>query len=577
MKRFCALLLSFVLILSLSPAAAAASSEATAAADKLYSLGLFQGKGYTAGGSPIYALDDLPSRQEAVTMLVRLLGKETEAKAGKWNIPFTDVDAWAVPYVGYAYANGLTAGTGPTTFSGSANVNAAQYLTFVLRALGYSSDTDFQWNSPWMLSDRLGFTDGRFHSGSTAFTRGDIAVISAAALEAKLKNSGDSLLASLEKVGAISAAPPTVLPTPVDRLTFNLTAGSPAEAAQPILFRSHQNIPPEDACVHSCTRQALGNGYTRIRILYTMPYDLSLYVANRPNYSIFNAKPGITTGRCSELVFDIKNSVLGKCDTIMCMFDSGTPDYRFVVYLSVGDQAGFPLTAGVPAGEARTVAFSGSPVSGCTAQPLDNGYTRITVEHTAPGGFVLQAHGNGWLFSDERGTSGAPSSVAFDVKNEELANTASILFTFFADGIHRTSHMTTLFINGQATGAPAGQTTISLTDGVPVGKAKEVAFRATDELAAGTGQIHQVTAQELDNGCTRFAVDYTVPQGLRIFVFDPPNGETVGLWGSGTTTGLRDTLVFDVETVLLEDSEGLTVNFFRSGNDRYLVFLPFKR
>ena len=103
MKRFCALLLSFVLILSLSPAAAAASSEATAAADKLYSLGLFQGKGYTAGGSPIYALDDLPSRQEAVTMLVRLLGKETEAKAGKWNIPFTDVDAWAVPYVGYAY------------------------------------------------------------------------------------------------------------------------------------------------------------------------------------------------------------------------------------------------------------------------------------------------------------------------------------------------------------------------------------------------------------------------------------------------------------------------------------------
>ena len=124
---------------------------------------------------------------------------------------------------------------------------------------------------------------------------------------------------------------------------------------------------------------------------------------------------------------------------------------------------------------------------------------------------------------------------------------------------------------------PILATTISLTDGVPVGKAQEVAFRATDELAAGTGQIHQVTAQELDNGCTRFAVDYTVPQGLRIFVFDPPNGETVGLWGSGTTTGLRDTLVFDVETVLLEDSEGLTVNFFRSGNDRYLVFLPFKR
>ena len=61
MKHFCALLLSFVLLLSLSPAVAAASSEATAAADKLYGLGLFQGKGYTAAGNPVYALDDLPS------------------------------------------------------------------------------------------------------------------------------------------------------------------------------------------------------------------------------------------------------------------------------------------------------------------------------------------------------------------------------------------------------------------------------------------------------------------------------------------------------------------------------------
>ena len=577
MKHFCALLLSFVLLLSLSPAVAAASSEATAAADKLYGLGLFQGKGYTAAGNPVYALDDLPSRQEAVTMLVRLLGKEQAAKAGKWNIPFTDVDAWAVPYVGYAYANGLTAGTGPTTFSGSANVNAAQYLTFVLRALGYSSDTDFQWNSPWTLSDRLGFTDGRFHSGSTTFTRGDIAVISAAALDAKLKNSSDNLLTTLKEAGAISAPTAAPLPTPVDRLTFNLTAGSPAEAAQPILFRSHQNIPPEDACVHSCTRQALNNGYTRIRILYTMPYDLSLYVANHPNYSIFNAKPGITTGRCSELLFDIKNSVLGKCDTIMCMFDSGTPDYRFVVYLNVGDQPGFPLTAGTPVGEARTVAFSGGPVSGCTAQPLDNGYTRITVEHTAPGGFALRVHGNGWQFSDDRGTSGGPSSVVFDVKNEEFANTVSIMLTFLADGIHRTFYESSLFVNGEANNAPAEQTSIRLTAGIPVGKAKEVAFRANDELAAGSGQIHQVTSQELDNGCTRFTVDYTVPQGLRIFVFDPPSGETVGLWGSGTTTGLRDTLVFDIETALLEDLEGLTLNFFRSDSDRYLVFLPFKR
>ncbi|MBE6935640.1 MAG: hypothetical protein E7458_03970, partial [Ruminococcaceae bacterium] len=32
-----------------------------------------------------------------------------EAETETWNTPFTDVDEWAKPYVGYAYANGLTA------------------------------------------------------------------------------------------------------------------------------------------------------------------------------------------------------------------------------------------------------------------------------------------------------------------------------------------------------------------------------------------------------------------------------------------------------------------------------------
>lgn len=52
------------------------------------------------------------TRSEAVTMLVRLLGRENEALSGKWETPFTDVPAWAEPYVGLAYENGLTTGTG---------------------------------------------------------------------------------------------------------------------------------------------------------------------------------------------------------------------------------------------------------------------------------------------------------------------------------------------------------------------------------------------------------------------------------------------------------------------------------
>jgi len=191
MKRFLSLVLTFSMLLCMIPSASAASAEATAAANELYTLGLFQGKGTNANGNPIFALDDVPTRHEAVTMLVRLLGKEDEAKAGSWNIPFTDVDAWAKPYVGYAYANGLTTGTGATTFGGKATISATQYLTFVLRALGYQSGTDFQWDKAWELTDKLGLTHGEYPSDD--FLRGDIALISAGALDQKLKNSETTL------------------------------------------------------------------------------------------------------------------------------------------------------------------------------------------------------------------------------------------------------------------------------------------------------------------------------------------------------------------------------------------------
>lgn len=49
--------------------------------------------------------------------------------------------------------------------------------TAVLRALGYKSGSNFQWDRAWELSDQIGLTDGRYHRGTTDFVRGDIAVI----------------------------------------------------------------------------------------------------------------------------------------------------------------------------------------------------------------------------------------------------------------------------------------------------------------------------------------------------------------------------------------------------------------
>lgn len=146
-------------------------------------------------------------------MLVRLLGKEDEALAGDWNTPFTDVADWAKPYVGYAYANGLTAGVSQTRFGSESSVTAAQFLTFVLRALGYESGKDFSWDSAWTLTDTLGMTSGQYNAKTNgSFLRADAALVSVFALSTVGK-AGKTLYETI-----FSAKLPQTLSDTIDRL-----------------------------------------------------------------------------------------------------------------------------------------------------------------------------------------------------------------------------------------------------------------------------------------------------------------------------------------------------------------------
>ncbi len=193
-KRFLAMVLSLAMVAALataaaSPAHAATNNEALAAAEELHRLGLFQGVGNNADGSINYDLNRAMSREEGVTMLVRLLGMEDEAKKGTWKAPFTDVSEWAKPYVNYAYTNELTNGIGNNQYGGGTGytMTAAQYLTFCLRSMGYTSGKDFQWDKAWELSDKLGITNKQYNSGNnTKFTRGDAAIVSLATYRATM-------------------------------------------------------------------------------------------------------------------------------------------------------------------------------------------------------------------------------------------------------------------------------------------------------------------------------------------------------------------------------------------------------
>lgn len=204
MKKAMSLILCIVICISIVPTAALAaerdtSFEETLASD-LKSLGLFKGVSDTD-----FDLNREPSRTEALVMLIRVLGKESEALSGNWEHPFTDVVAWADKYVGYAYQNKLTNGVSNTEF-GAGNANAAMYLTFVLRSLGYSdaNGLDFTWDNPFDLAKGVGVLPECVNL--TSFWRADVVLISYAALPAYLNSSSQTLTQKLIAAGVFTQA-----------------------------------------------------------------------------------------------------------------------------------------------------------------------------------------------------------------------------------------------------------------------------------------------------------------------------------------------------------------------------------
>lgn len=201
-QKIISLLLCLVLLFTLCPAAAFAHSEDLAFENELASdlkaLGLFQGVSETN-----FALGRAPTRTEALVMLIRTLGVEKDALAGGWSHPFTDVASWAGDYVGYAYQNKLTDGVSADRF-GTSNASAAMYLTFVLRALGYSDDggLDFTWDNPYALARRIGILPAG--TDLDQFMRSDVVLVSYAALGARIKGSENTLADKLIEDGAFT-------------------------------------------------------------------------------------------------------------------------------------------------------------------------------------------------------------------------------------------------------------------------------------------------------------------------------------------------------------------------------------
>lgn len=105
-----------------------------------------------------FRLEKTLNRAEAVTLIIRLCGEERKALASASPQPFYDVPEWADRYIAYAYAEGITEGKGGGRFDPHSAVKEWEFLTMLLRMLGYSEGKgkDFLWDQPYEAAIEAG-------------------------------------------------------------------------------------------------------------------------------------------------------------------------------------------------------------------------------------------------------------------------------------------------------------------------------------------------------------------------------------------------------------------------------------
>lgn len=159
------------------------------------------------GSDKGFELERKTTRLEAAILFVRLLGAEKTAKEMKYPHPFTDVPNWGDSYVGYLYNEGLTKGVNAITFGSDLDVRGNDYMTFILRALGYDDSIgDFSWQTSADFALEKGLINANDYEeihNKLWIIRDVIAKFSYLTLNIQMKNSDITLLEHLIQTGAI--------------------------------------------------------------------------------------------------------------------------------------------------------------------------------------------------------------------------------------------------------------------------------------------------------------------------------------------------------------------------------------
>jgi len=177
-------------------------------AEELHKLGLLSGIGEDADGVLNFEPFGTLTRIQGLIMIIRLMGVEEEAMAFDGDNPFTDVPGWAVPYVAYGYAEGITNGISNDLFGPDMHMTCQQFTAFQLRVLGYNEKNgDFEYPGTLLKAVEVNLytEDVLAELNDGAFLRGDAFIAMVNALMTNMKGSEDkTLLDSLVEGGIIT-------------------------------------------------------------------------------------------------------------------------------------------------------------------------------------------------------------------------------------------------------------------------------------------------------------------------------------------------------------------------------------
>ena len=187
LKRALSLALASVMLLGMMVVGTSASYADVSSKNNLEAIEVLKMVGVMTGDDKgNFNPDANVTRNEMAVIMCNLLGLKTGG-----NHPFTDVPAWAAPYVAACYNNGIIAGVSATQFNGDANVTAVQAGLMLMKALGYFGYAG-EFGDSWKLSvvkqaDKINLYDGINAYTDQDMTRNEVAKMVLNALESTIQ------------------------------------------------------------------------------------------------------------------------------------------------------------------------------------------------------------------------------------------------------------------------------------------------------------------------------------------------------------------------------------------------------